>query len=92
MSVLNTVMWDLIGKALGAPVSKLLGGFRDEVPGYASGGHYISLDDHAAEMDYIGEEMQRYMDMGFTAVKMRVGRNRRNDLERREARSAGDWP
>ena len=82
MSVLDTVIWDIIGKSLGTPVTKLLGGFRDEIPCYASGGHYISLGDHTAEMDYIGPEMQRYMDMGFHAVKMRVGRNRRKDLER----------
>lgn len=82
ISSLDTALWDVIGKKLDTPVYKLLGGFRDEVPGYASGGHYISLDDHSAEMDYIGPEMQRYMDMGFRAVKMRVGRKLSDDLER----------
>ena len=82
ISAVDTVIWDVIGKKLGTTVHQLLGGFRDEVPCYASGGHYISLGDHRAEMEYIGPEMQRYMDMGFTAVKMRVGRNLREDLER----------
>lgn len=82
MSAVDTVVWDVIGKKLGTTVHQLLGGFRDEVPCYASGGHYISLGDHRAEMEYIGPEMQRYVDMGFTAVKMRVGRNVREDLER----------
>ncbi|MDP6438688.1 MAG: enolase C-terminal domain-like protein, partial [Candidatus Brocadiia bacterium] len=82
ISAVDTVIWDIIGKKLGTTVHQLLGGFRDEVPCYASGGHYISLGDHGAEMKYIGPEMQRYVDMGFTAVKMRVGRNLREDLER----------
>ncbi len=82
MSAVDTVIWDIIGKKLGTTVHQLLGGFRDEIPCYASGGHYISLGDHGAEMEYIGPEMQRYVDMGFTAVKMRVGRNVREDLER----------
>ena len=82
ISAVDTVIWDIMGKKLGTTVHQLLGGFRDEVPCYASGGHYISLDDHRAEMEYIGPEMQRYVDMGFTAVKMRVGRNVRDDLQR----------
>ncbi|MBS0242505.1 MAG: mandelate racemase/muconate lactonizing enzyme family protein [Proteobacteria bacterium] len=37
LSALDTALWDIRGKFLGQPVSKLLGGHRDKVPAYASG-------------------------------------------------------
>lgn len=37
LSALDTALWDIKGRHLGQPVSKLLGGHRDKVPAYASG-------------------------------------------------------
>lgn len=37
LSAIDTALWDIRGKLLGVPVSRLLGGFRDKVPAYASG-------------------------------------------------------
>jgi len=37
LSAIDIALWDIKGKALGVPVWKLLGGFRDRVPTYASG-------------------------------------------------------
>jgi L-alanine-DL-glutamate epimerase-like enolase superfamily enzyme len=37
LSPIDTALWDIRGKMLGQPVSRLLGGFRDKVPAYASG-------------------------------------------------------
>ncbi len=36
LSVVDQALWDLAGRALNQPVYKLLGGFRDKVPTYAS--------------------------------------------------------
>jgi L-alanine-DL-glutamate epimerase-like enolase superfamily enzyme len=36
LSYVDCALWDLAGRALGQPVYKLLGGFRDKVPAYAS--------------------------------------------------------
>ena len=36
ISVVDCAIWDLIGKILNQPVYKILGGFRDKVPAYAS--------------------------------------------------------
>ena len=60
-------LWDLLGKALGQPVWRLLGGRRQtRMPAYASGGW--------AAADGIVAELQRFVDRGdFKAVKMRVG-------------------
>ena len=36
LSTVDQALWDLAGRALNQPVYKLLGGFRDKVPAYAS--------------------------------------------------------
>jgi L-alanine-DL-glutamate epimerase-like enolase superfamily enzyme len=69
ISALDTALWDLAGKVLNQPVYRLLGGTRDKVPVYASGGLYgegKSLEDLAAEM-------AGYVEQGFPAVKMKIG-------------------
>ena len=63
----DIALWDLLGKSLGAPVWRLLGGRRTErMPAYASGGW--------ADEARIGEQLLGYVQNGgFRAVKMRVG-------------------
>ena len=36
LSAVDLALWDLVGRALDQPVHKLLGGYRDKVPAYAS--------------------------------------------------------
>lgn len=56
---------DLIGKALGAPVSELLGGrVRDRIRLYGSAGMYMAPEGYAEEAAAVAE-------MGFSAYKMR---------------------
>jgi L-alanine-DL-glutamate epimerase-like enolase superfamily enzyme len=63
----DIALWDLLGKSLGVPVWRLLGGRRAErMPAYASGGW--------ADESGIGEQLLGYVaQAGFRAVKMRVG-------------------
>lgn len=71
MSGIDIALWDLRGKLAGQPLWRLLGGYRREVPAYATGGFY-------AEGKGIRElvaEMEEYLRHGFRAVKMKVGRN-----------------
>src|SRR5207248_10390950 len=67
ISGIDCALWDILGKSLGVPVWRLLGGRRaDKMPAYASGGW--------AGPDKIGEELLGYIARGgFGAVKMRVG-------------------
>jgi L-alanine-DL-glutamate epimerase-like enolase superfamily enzyme len=82
ISAVDIALWDRNARAANLSLHKYLGAFRDdEVPAYASGGYY--RDGKTPEM--LGEEMAHYADMGFGAVKMKVGRL---DLDAEEERIA----
>jgi len=82
MSAVDCAVWDVIGKRLNVSVCRLLGGARTRVPCYASGGHYKSLTSLDEELRLLEEEMIRYVDMGFRAIKMRIGRDLAADRKR----------
>lgn len=67
ISGVDMALWDILGKSLGVPVWRLIGGRRHaRMPAYASGGW--------APVDGIVDELQGFIDTGnFKAVKMRVG-------------------
>lgn len=71
---LDTAFWDLRGKALGKRVIDLLGGERDDVPGYASGLLWKK------NLDELAEEANRHVERGFRRVKMRLGRSEEEDI------------
>jgi L-alanine-DL-glutamate epimerase-like enolase superfamily enzyme len=63
ISGLDIALWDLLGKALGQPVSRLLGGnYRDRIKPYAS----ILFDDPPV----LREKLQQQVARGFRAIKM----------------------
>lgn len=62
----DLALWDLLGKRHDCSVLTLLGGAaRPSISAYASGGW--------ASAERLGEELGRYVEQGFRAVKMRVG-------------------
>ncbi len=62
----DLALWDLLGKAHDCSVLALVGGAcRPSIPAYASGGW--------ASEEQVGEELGRYLEQGFRAVKMRFG-------------------
>src|SRR5260370_12680678 len=67
LSGIDCALWDILGKSLGVPVWRLLGGPRSlTMPAYASGGW--------AGPDRIGEQLLGYVEQGaFGAVKSPVG-------------------
>ena len=69
ISAVDIALWDLLGQTTGLPLYRLLGGCRDEVPAYASGGYYRDEDPISA----ITAEMERYVGLGFSDVKIKVG-------------------
>lgn len=69
ISALDIALWDILGKVAGLPISRLLGGWADSVPAYASGGYYRPGD----PLEHIREEMAFYRERGFTDYKIKVG-------------------
>src|SRR5579883_2083789 len=68
-------LYDLVGKALGVPVSELLGGrVRDCIRLYGSAGMYMPPEAYAAEALAIRE-------LGFRAYKMRPAMGPEKDLD-----------
>ncbi|MDP8921950.1 MAG: mandelate racemase/muconate lactonizing enzyme family protein [Chloroflexota bacterium] len=70
ISGVDIALWDLLGKATGRPVFQLLGGYRDRIRTYASGGFYAE----GKTTDDLAREMAGYVERGFGAVKMKIGR------------------
>src|SRR5262245_45516921 len=67
ISAVDIALWDLLGKASGQPVYRLLGGrTKRRIPAYASRLYSQPLDRLAAET-------ARYKGEGYTAMKMRFG-------------------
>ena len=68
ISAIDGALWDLLGKAAGLPLYRLLGGAQDRVPAYHSGGLWLSRS-----IDELVVEAQGLVDQGFRAMKMRLG-------------------
>ena len=79
---IDIALWDLMGKATGKSVAKLLGGYRDVVPAYATGGYYEAGKDIAGLVEEVGVYVN---EDGYDAVKLKVGREVAEDLRRVEA-------
>ncbi|HJO68975.1 MAG TPA: mandelate racemase/muconate lactonizing enzyme family protein [Rhodospirillales bacterium] len=71
ISAVDIALWDRNARAAGLPLHRFLGAAREgTVPAYASGGYY--LDGKTPKK--LGEELAGYVDGGFGAVKIKVGR------------------
>src|SRR3984957_7808116 len=75
VGVIDMAIWDAVAKVAGVPLYQLLadrfrGGVADrKVFVYAAGGYYYPEKGLSA----LQEEMQRYLDMGYCVVKMKIG-------------------
>ncbi len=65
----DIALWDLKGKATNMPVYKLLGGTKNTVPCYVTGGYY---QDGKTVADLV-QECETYVDMGYNAIKLKIG-------------------
>jgi L-alanine-DL-glutamate epimerase-like enolase superfamily enzyme len=77
---IDIALWDAVGRALGQPVWRLLGGHRDRVPAYAMVG-WLNYD-----LETLRRVATRAMEQGFLGVKIKVGApTLSEDVERIEA-------
>lgn len=91
-AALELACWDLAAKLADEPAHRTIAGHygRDvgstAVPVYAAGGYYYPGDDTAAGLDRLRSEIRGYLDLGYDAVKMKIGGvSMREDLQRIEA-------
>jgi L-alanine-DL-glutamate epimerase-like enolase superfamily enzyme len=85
ISAIDIALWDIKCKAFNVSLSKLLGGYREAIPVYASGG-YCNLKEGVNEVDAIAKEMQEHVRQGFSAAKMKMsGVDLNLDIERIKA-------
>jgi D-galactarolactone cycloisomerase len=73
MACIDTAVWDAVGKAMGQPLWRIWGGYRDRVPMIGIGGYYIP-DDESAK----GQEIEREIDFfqsehGMVGMKFKIG-------------------
>jgi L-alanine-DL-glutamate epimerase-like enolase superfamily enzyme len=73
ISTVDIALWDLLGKRTDSRLCDLLGRYRETVPAYASGGYYYEQDPNR-DLALLEEEIARHVDLGFKAVKIKVGR------------------
>jgi len=76
---LDLALWDLMGKATGQPVNKLLGGRNDRLIAYASTGEIVSPEERV-------ERTHKIIEQGFKAMKIRFHhQNPKDDIKVVEA-------
>src|SRR3954470_9641767 len=66
---IDIALWDLRAEVAGMPLYKMLGGFRNRMPTYVTGGYYVKGEG----IKELQREMQDTVEMGAKAVKMKIG-------------------
>src|SRR5437764_1496962 len=69
MAPIDAAIYDIMAKSAGLPVYKFLGGYRNTVPVYVTGGYYRE----GKGIPELVREVQGYVDQGFNAIKLKVG-------------------
>ncbi len=67
MACVDTAIWDAVGKALGQPLWRLWGGYRQSLPMIVIGGYYGQSHTELAE------EIHQYRELGLAGIKFKVG-------------------
>lgn len=80
MAATDIAIWDILGKAAGLPVYKMLGAWRDRVPVYSMCGWYYEND---ADLSAYRRTVETAFGQGYKAVKIKVGRGPLDDDVRR---------
>lgn len=79
VSAIDVAVWDLKGKILNMPVYQLLGGKkRDEIYPYATGLYFRKEEDLS---DAMAREALSYKELGYKAIKMKVGLSFEDDIK-----------
>ncbi len=80
LAAIDVALWDICGKQAGQPLWKLLGGFRDKQPVYASWTLWRHQDN-----DTLQSEAAMLVERGHRAMKLRLGGGRKLSEDRERA-------
>lgn len=69
MAPVDAAIYDVMAKSVGLPVYKFLGGYRNTVPVYVTGGYYRE----GKGIPELVQEVRGYVDQGYNAIKLKVG-------------------
>lgn len=69
MAPVDAALHDIMAKSTGLPLYKFLGGYRDSVPVYVTGGYYRE----GKGIPELVQEIRGYVDQGFNGIKLKVG-------------------
>jgi L-alanine-DL-glutamate epimerase-like enolase superfamily enzyme len=78
IGAVDVALWDLLGKAMGQPIHRLLGTYRESVPAYASSAVLPSPAAYA-------EQAQEYREQGWAAYKIHPPTEWQTDIKVCEA-------
>ncbi len=79
LSAIDVALWDLKGKIMDMPVHLLLGGKkRDTITPYATGMYFTN---GGKMSDVLAKEAKQYAELGYKAMKMKVGLCIEEDIE-----------
>jgi len=84
LSAVDIACWDLLGKAAGLPIHRLLGGYRTKVPVYGSGGWH-----NLSDADLVAEGLA-FAAQGITAYKYKIGTERDHERTALLRKELGD--
>jgi D-arabinonate dehydratase len=84
MSALDIALWDAVGRAQGKPLWRLWGGRPDPLPIYGSGCF------RGLGQDGMIEKAKRYVDQGFSSIKMQVAHCFTHDQDVENVRAMRD--
>ena len=76
--IVDVALWDIAGKAVGLPVYKLLGSFRESIPAYASTVTFGSIAEYLDVAD-------QCLELGYPAIKLHAWGDARKDARLSEA-------
>ena len=80
MAAADIAVWDILGKAAGLPVYKMLGAYTDRMPAYSMSGWYYGTDN---DLSHFKRALGAAFEEGFQAAKIKVGRFSLDDDVRR---------
>jgi L-alanine-DL-glutamate epimerase-like enolase superfamily enzyme len=76
IAAVDIAVWDILGKAAGLPVYKMLGAYTDRMPVYSMCGWYYEND---GDLSQFKKSVGAAIEEGCEAVKIKVGRDSLDD-------------